>query len=218
MHVIKIVVYNILFWCLNWFFICTAEPRQPRGTSGTFQTIQDNNDQSESSETGTGIGAIASVTWNPPENHNETAIYYYELTLIGAPNNNTFFYRATSQQTFSPKYVLPEGNYTAVRITAVDLCEQRSESSQITLNNIDGPLSIGTIATTTDSETIINPELDELKDTINKQKGTIETLAIILALTLAIIIAIVIIIIAALIIAYRCRAKGDVETKAYWKK
>lgn len=167
------------------------------------------NDQSESSETGTdpGIAAIASLTWNAPENHNETAINFYELTLIGTTDSNTFSYRATTQQTLSTKYVLPGGNYTAVRITVVDFCEQRSEPSQIMLSNIDNPISIGAVATTTES--IINPQINDLNNMIRSQKGKIETLSIILGSITAMLFALVIIIIAALIIAYRCGTKGS---------
>ena len=172
--------------------LCThaAKPRQPRGTSGTIQIIILDNDQSESSEIGTGTAAIASLTWNPPENHNETAIDFYELTLIGTPNSNTFFYRTATQQTFSFKYVLSEGNYSAMRITAVDLCEQRSESSQIMLSNTNNLVSMGTVATT--SELVINQQID--------QQCTTDILAGILAFTIALIIAIIII--AAMIIIY----------------
>ena len=141
------------------FCACIAKPGQPRGTSGSIIHAILDNDQSEDSETATGIAAIASLNWNQPENHNETAIDFYELMLIGTPNNNTFFYRATgtmAQQTFSFKYVLLEGNYTAVRITAIDSCEQRSEPSQIMLSNIE------TVPIT--SESVITPQTD---DTIN---------------------------------------------------
>ena len=147
------------------FCACTAKPGQPRGTSGSIIIIHAilDNDQSEDSESATGRAAIASLNWNPPENHNETAIDFYELMLIGTPNNNTFLYRATgnmAQQTFSFKYVLLEGNYTAVRITVVDLCEQRSEPSQIMLNNI------GTVPNTCTSESVVTPcaQTDELND------------------------------------------------------
>ena len=136
------------------FFACTAKPGQLRGTSGSIIHAILDNDQSEDSETATGIVAIASLNWNPPENHNETAIDFYELMLIGTPDNNTFFYRATgnmAQQAFSFKYVLSEGNYTAVRITVVDLCEQRSEPSQIMLSNIE------TIPNICTSESVIIP-------------------------------------------------------------
>ena len=166
----------------------TAKPRQPRGTSGTIQAISNINDQSETSETasGPGIAAIVSLTWNPPENHDETAINFYELTLIGTPNNNTntFFYRATAQQSISSEYVLSEGKYTAVRITVIDLCEQRSEPSQIILSNIDDPLSVEAVATTTES-VCINPRIDELNNTIKKQRSTNVGLFIALACTTA---------------------------------
>jgi hypothetical protein len=167
-----------------------------------MQTIIDN-DQSESSETGTGIGSIASLNWNPPENHNETAIDFYELTLIGTPNSNTFFYRATTQQTFSSKYVLSEGNYTAVRITAVDVCEQRSEPSQIMLSNINNP----TVATT--SESIINPQIDELNNTIQNRQHTIDILTGFLAFIIALLI--ILIIIAVLIIIVKFGSRTSTE-------
>ena len=149
------------------FCACTAKPGQPRGISGSILHAILGNDQSEDSKITTGISAIASLNWNPPENHNETAIDFYELMLVGTPNNNTFFYRATgtmAQQTFSFKYVLSEGNYTAVRITVVDLCEQRSEPSQIMLNNI------GTVPNTCTSESVVTPCAqtdDNMQHTIN---------------------------------------------------
>ena len=180
--------------------MCTAKPRQPRGTSGSIRTILDQS----------GTAAIASVTWNPPENHNETAIDFYELTLIGAPDNNTFFYRANTQQTFSSQYVLSEGNYTAaaVRITVVDLCEQRSESSQIMLSKINY-----TVATTT--ELTINPQIDEL----NNMQHTIDILGGILAFTIVVIIALIIIILILSLIIYCKRASSkSVETDIELKK
>ena len=131
-------MYNIhpgpMHALIGSIFVHSAKPGQPRGTNGSIIHAILDNDQSEDSETATGIAAIASLNWNPPENHNETAIDFYELMLIGTSNNNIFFYRATgkvtmAQQTFSFKYVLSEGNYTAVRIRVVDLCEQRSEPS-----------------------------------------------------------------------------------------
>ena len=157
----------------------TAKPRQPHETSGNIQKFLDN-DQYESSETATGIAAVASLNWNPPENHNETAIDFYEVTLTGTPNlSTTFFYKATNgmaQQTFSSKYVLSERNYTAARITAVDSCEQRSESSQIMLN-ISDPLSIGPVG------------LYESNDAIkNRQHIIIDILAGVLAIVFAVLI------------------------------
>ena len=121
------------------------------------------------------------MTWNQPENHNETVIDFYELTLIGALNNNTYFYKPTTQQTFSSDYVLSEGNYTTVRITVVDLCEQRSEPSRIMLSKINY-----TVATT---ESTINPQTDEL----NNNKLIIDSLAGALAVAIALIISICIV-------------------------
>jgi hypothetical protein len=155
----------------SMFCPCTAKPRQPRGTSGSIQAFVDNI-QSDSSETGTGIAAIASLNWNPPENHNETTIEFYELTLIGAPNINTFFYRATTQQTFSFKYVLSEGDYTAARITAIDSCEQRSEPSQTMLNI--NPVPIGPV------------QLCDSNDAIKNGQRIIDILAGILAIVFAV--------------------------------
>ena len=43
--------------------------------------------------------------------------------------------QAQSLQTLSYKYVLSEGNYTAASITAVDLCGQKSEPTQLELTN-----------------------------------------------------------------------------------
>jgi hypothetical protein len=114
------------------------------------------------------------LNWNPPENYNETVIDFYELTLIGTPISNTYFHRATTEQIFSFKYVLSEGNYTAVRITVIDLCEQRSEPSQIMLSNINDP----TVATI--SESITNPQIDD-----KNKKRTIDILATVVALMIA---------------------------------
>ena len=175
-----------------YFCAFSAKPGQPRGTSGSIiHATLDHDDQSEDSEMATGIVAIASLNWNPPENHNETAIDFYELTLIGTPNNNTFFYRATgnmAQQTFSSEYVLPGGNYTAVRITAIDLCEQRSDPSQIMLNNI------ATVPNTCTSESVVTPcaQTDELNDnmqhTINILIGIFVPMIAIVFITALIII------------------------------
>ena len=175
-----------------YFCAFSAKPGQPRGTSGSIiHATLDHDDQSEDSEMATGIVAIASLNWNPPENHNETAIDFYELMLIGTPNNNTFFYRATgnmAQQTFSFKYVLLEGNYTAVRITVVDLCGQRSDPSQIMLNNI------GTVPNTCTSESVVTPcaQTDELNDnmqhTINILIGIFVPVIVLIIIALIIII------------------------------
>ena len=85
-----------------------------------------------------GAKAIASLNWSLPLNENETAIDYYEITLIGTHTNSTMSTRKTDQslQTMSFKYVLSEGNYTAASITAVDLCEQKSDLSLVELMNV----------------------------------------------------------------------------------
>ena len=86
------------------------------------------------------MGAIITLNWSPPENHKQTAIEYYELTLIGTHTNSTKTVHTgtDSQQTFSHKQVVSEGNYTAASITAVDVCGQRSEPSYFVLNAIVG--------------------------------------------------------------------------------
>ncbi|MCG8626819.1 MAG: hypothetical protein MJE68_33060 [Proteobacteria bacterium] len=175
---------------LQYFCAFSAKPGQPRGTSGSIIHVILDNDQSEDSEIVTRRAAIASLNWSPPENHNETAIDFYELMLVGTPNNNTFFYRATgnmAQQTFSFKYVLSEGNYTAVRITVVDLCEQKSEPSQIMLDNIV------TVPNTCTSESVVTPcaQTDELND--NMQHTINILIGIFVPVIVLIIIALIII-------------------------
>ena len=188
------------------FCACTAKPGQPRGTSGSIIHANLDNDQSEDSEITTRIAAIASLNWSPPENHNETAIDFYELMLIGTPNNNTFFYRATgpmAQQTFSFKYVLSEGNYTAVRITVIDLCEQRSEPSQIMLSNIE------TVPNT--SESVTTPLTDGVNDNMQR---TINILAGILAFMFVLLIVVIIIVIALIVVLKRGSKKSAEPEKS----
>ena len=115
--------------------------------------------------------------------------------------------RDASQQTLSYKYVISEGNYTAVSITAVDLCGQRSKSSQVKLSNIEIPLIQGIIATNTTTCSTI-PTSDSVD---SDKQGTIDILAGVLALTIAMIIAISIIFIAILIcIVRRNRGGADI--------
>ena len=124
--------------------------------------------------------------------------------LIGTPNNNTFFYRATgnmAQQTFSFKYVLSEGNYTAVRITVVDLCEQRSEPSQIMLNNI------GTVPNTCTSESVVTPcaQTDELNDNMQHTINIILIGIFVPVIVLIIIASIIIVVATQTWIKQKCR-------------
>ena len=192
-----------------YFCAFSAKPGQPRGTSGSIiHATLDHDDQSEDSEMATGIAAIASLNWNPPENHNETAIDFYELMLIGTPNNNTFFYRATgnmAQQTFSFKYVLSEGNYTAVRITIVDLCEQKSEPLQIMLSNIE------TVPNTSESDSVITPQTDEVNDNMQR---TINILTGILAFMFVLLIVVIIIVIALIVVLKRGYKKSAEPEKS----
>ena len=86
--------------------------------SGSIQTVS-----------AAGIGAIASVSWAPPENQNKTNIDYYNITLIGSHTNYTVTLdRLTSLQTYLYSFGVSEANYSAVSVTAVDVCGQTSES------------------------------------------------------------------------------------------
>ena len=75
----------------------------------------------------------------PENNTDKTAVDYFETTLMGTNTNNTMSVRMAESdwylQTFSQKYVLPEGNYTSVSIVAVDLCGKRSNRIQTQLTN-----------------------------------------------------------------------------------
>lgn len=77
------------------------------------------------------------MNWAPPVNQNETDIDYYEVTLIGSHTSNTTMIErlpSTQTATFSYNFGVSDTNYSAVNITAVDLCGQRSEPSQTMLN------------------------------------------------------------------------------------
>ena len=82
------------------------------------------------------LSLIGAYTGN---NTDKTAVDYFEITLMGTHTKNTMSVRMAESdrylQTFSQKYVLPEGNYTSVSITAVDLCGQRSNRVQAQLMN-----------------------------------------------------------------------------------
>jgi hypothetical protein len=88
----------------------------------------------------TGAKAISFINWSMPENNTDkTAINYFEITLMGTHSNNTMSVRMAKSdqylQIFSQKYVLSEGNYTSVSITAVDLYGKRSNQVQAHLIN-----------------------------------------------------------------------------------
>ena len=109
-------------------------PTAPKELTGTIQNISDDTIAQ------TGAKAVSFINWSMPENNmDKTSIDYFEITLIGTHTNNTMSLHMTDQyslqQTFSQKYVLSEGNYTSVSITAVDLCGKRSESIQVHLTN-----------------------------------------------------------------------------------
>ena len=111
-------------------------PTAPEELMGTIQNISDD------TLTLTGAKAVPIINWSMPENHTDkTAIDYFEITLnqMGTHTNNTMSVRMAESdrylQTFSQKYVLPEGNYTSVSITAVDLYGKRSNRVQMQLIN-----------------------------------------------------------------------------------
>ena len=97
--------------------------------------------------------AIVTLNWSPPENHDRTAIDYYELTLIANADSNTtttivYYVGTDSQQSISHKLVVSDRTYMAANITAVDVCGQRSESSHFVLT---------TIVSESNSSTFLNP-------------------------------------------------------------
>ena len=109
-------------------------PNAPEDLMGTIQNISDG------ALTLTGTKAVSFINWSIPENNtSKTAIDYFEITLMGTHTNNTMSVRMAESdrylQTFSQKYVLPEGNYTSVSIAAADLCGQRSNHVQVQLTN-----------------------------------------------------------------------------------
>ena len=77
------------------------------------------------------------------------SIDYYELTLVGSHINYSLSVCMIDQlqQIVSYKHVLQEGNYTTASITAVDLCGQRSEPSELILTNITMNLLVSNVAT-----------------------------------------------------------------------
>ena len=92
--------------------------------------------------------AIITLNWSPPENHDRTAIDYYELTLIGNADSSTttivYYVGADTQQSFSHKIVVSDKTYMAANITAVDVCGQRSEPSHFALATIVSESNIST--------------------------------------------------------------------------
>ena len=112
----------------------TETPTAPKELTGTIQNISDD------TLTLNGAKAVSFINWSMPENNTDkTAIDYFEITLMGTNTNNTMSVRMAESdrylQTFSQKYVLPEGNYTSVSIAAVDLCGKRSNRVQAQLTN-----------------------------------------------------------------------------------
>lgn len=115
----------------------TETPTAPEGLTGTIQNISD-----DTSIAQTGAKAVSFINWSMPENNmDKTSIDYFEITLIGTRTNNTMTLSVrmsdqySLQQTFSQKYLLTEGNYTSVSVTAVDLCGKRSKNIRVHLTN-----------------------------------------------------------------------------------
>ena len=100
---------------------CTAAPSRLQEVKGNITSAN------------TKLQNVASVNWLPPANGNETAIDYYELTLNG-PNTSSTTVKVDAAVSLPYKFVLPEGNFTTVSVTAVDVCGQRSEPSESALN------------------------------------------------------------------------------------
>ena len=90
-------------------------PALPNEASGSIKVV----DSTES---------IVTLNWSPPDNHDHTAINYYELTLIGTLSNTTTIVHVgeNSQQSFSHKLVVSDENIRAASIMAVDVCGQKS--------------------------------------------------------------------------------------------
>ena len=111
-------------------------PNAPEDLMGTIQNISDD------ALTLTGAKAVSFINWSMPENNTDkslTAVDYFEITLMGTNTKKTMSVRMAESdrylQTFSQKYVIPEGNYTSVSIAAVDLCGKRSSRVQVQLMN-----------------------------------------------------------------------------------
>ena len=111
-------------------------PNAPEDLMGTIQNISDD------ALTLTGAKAVSFINWSMPENNTDkslTAVDYFEITLMGTHTKKTMSVRMAESdrylQTFSQKYVIPEGNYTSVSIAAVDLCGKRSNRVQVQLIN-----------------------------------------------------------------------------------
>ena len=105
--------------------IHTAEPSKPREVTGNVQNIQPVSE--------TGAGSVVSMNWLPPENQNDTAIEYYNLTLYGSDIKSTL--KVPMDASLPYKVVLPEGKFLVANLTAVDMCGQRSEPAITMLKN-----------------------------------------------------------------------------------
>ena len=102
------------------------KPNKPSNGAGSIQGIE-----SEKS--------IVILNWSPPENHDRTAIDYYELTLIGTNSNTTTIVHigaVEQQQSLSHTLVVSERNYTSASIWAVNVCGERSKPSHFVLTEI----------------------------------------------------------------------------------
>ena len=70
-----------------------------------------------------GPGDTAIVNWSAPEN--ETKVDHYDMMLIGShTNSNILVFSNTQVQIFSYTFGVAEVNYSAVSVTAVDVCGQ----------------------------------------------------------------------------------------------
>ena len=177
----------------------TKTPTAPEEFIGTIQNISDN-----ATIALTGAKAISFINWSMPENVDKTAIDYFEITLMGTRTNNTMSVRMADQyslQALSQKYVLSEGNYTSVSITAVDLCGKRSERIQVHLTNAT-TVGVSNIATS----------VTQQRNVTCTATGTV--LGVLLLISLVIAAALIV---AVILLAIRVRRHQDVSSSAEFK-
>ena len=98
---------------------CTATPDKPQNVTGNIQNT--------TSATGAG-NSVVTVDWLPPENQNDTAIDYYELTLNGSNSTSTTL--KIDAAASLPYYLNVTFDNYKVSVTAVDVCGQKSEPSE----------------------------------------------------------------------------------------
>ena len=174
---------------LKFLYLHAAQPSIPREVMGKTQNI---------SSTFSNVSSIVSMNWLPPENENKTDISYYELTLYGPDTTSTTFEVPTSA---SPPYmfVLSNENFITANVTAVDLCDQRSEASTTALSteSVDNICYRSSEAATSDLSTEKNDA------TISASVVEQQNIAVI-SLTIFLVISVLIAIILAVAVIVTC--------------